>query len=211
MSDTDTTYKDPHDCAAKPACRSDIFGEKSCKCYAQDLSDDSYTCADGTLNCKSSEQNTPSTTRQFVCADGSLNCDPSDQTVRINKWNQFCAYEGADGFLYPCDSKCCNDGVGCPGECDGAPAAKPQGVPTYNPEQSHDNIVQSTSEVKFNTFLKAVAVIVVTIVVVNFLILLFFGGTSKNATKNAPQVIKFIAGVNRSTLNGLKSILEPTK
>jgi len=210
MSDTDTTYKDPHDCAAKPACRSDIFGEKSCKCYAQDLSDDSYTCADGTLNCKSSEQNTPSTTRQFVCTDGSLNCDPSDQTVRINRWNQFCAYEGADGFLYPCDAKCCNDGAGCPGECDGVPAATPQGVPTYNPDQSHD-IVQSTSEVKFNTFLKAVIVIVVVVVVVNFLILLFFGGTSKNATKNAPRVIKFIAGVNRSTLNVMKSILDSEK
>ena len=39
-------------------------------------------------------------------------------------YDQFCAYEEA-GFLVPCNKGCCNDGKGCPGQCDGAIDAPP--------------------------------------------------------------------------------------
>jgi len=50
---------------------------------------------------------------------------PAQRTVRINS-DQFCGYEGLDGFIYGCDSKCCADG--CPGECSGVGPRPPNGI-----------------------------------------------------------------------------------
>ena len=169
---------DPHDCTVKPVCRKDIYGDKECKCYAQDL--DNHT---------------------FVCPDGTLNCELSEKTVPSAKADQMCAYEGEDGFLYSCDQRCCNEGTGCPGECDGVPPAQPQGVPTYDIAQQHAKTPDDEVKFRFNLFLKIVLVVVVGIIIINFLIALVYG-TSKEATAHAPKVIKFfVAGVNRNSVN----------
>lgn len=39
-------------------------------------------------------------------------------------YEQQCAYE-ENGFLIPCNAGCCNEGKGCPGECEGAIDAPP--------------------------------------------------------------------------------------
>lgn len=39
-------------------------------------------------------------------------------------YDQFCGYE-ENGFLVPCNKGCCNDGKGCPGQCEGAIDAPP--------------------------------------------------------------------------------------
>ena len=50
---------------------------------------------------------------------------PAQRTVRINS-DQFCGYQGLDGFIYGCDSKCC--ATGCPGECSGVGPRPPNGI-----------------------------------------------------------------------------------
>jgi len=43
--------------------------------------------------------------------------------------NQFCGYLGRDGrTVHPCSKKCCNGGMGCPGECRGVSAKRPDAV-----------------------------------------------------------------------------------
>jgi len=118
-----------------------------------------------------------------------------------------CAYEGDDNFLYSCDQKCCNEGKGCPGECNGVPSASPQGVPTYNIEQPH---LMSDTKIKYNSFMKIVLIVIVSIVVINLLIALVYG-TSNSATKNAPGVVKFVNGVNKNTINRFKSMFNKYK
>ena len=47
--------------------------------------------------------------------------DSTDPTA-----DQFCGYVGADGkTVFPCSPNCCNKGRGCPGQCRGVEAKRP--------------------------------------------------------------------------------------
>ena len=42
------------------------------------------------------------------------------------KEDQICGYYDDDNVFYSCGPDCCNDGAGCPGECEGAEPSNPQ-------------------------------------------------------------------------------------
>jgi len=47
--------------------------------------------------------------------------------------DQFCGYIGVDGkTVHMCAPNCCNGGLGCPGQCKGTPAKRPQAVRNTN-------------------------------------------------------------------------------
>lgn len=51
---------------------------------------------------------------------------PKEERVRRINSEQFCAFEGDDGFLYGCDKGCCEGG--CPGQCEAVEPRPPVGV-----------------------------------------------------------------------------------
>lgn len=72
--------------------------------------------------------------------------------------NQICAYESKDGFLYPCDSGCCQGG--CPGQCLDVKPRPPQGTYkkiVFTKEQQNLKVFPLTYTLLIVMFLLAVA------------------------------------------------------
>jgi hypothetical protein len=47
--------------------------------------------------------------------------------------DQFCAFMTDEGILEGCDEGCCNNGKGCPGQCDNVPPQEPEAFDTSIP------------------------------------------------------------------------------
>lgn len=61
------------------------------------------------------------------CYNNDKNCMCFTDSDSTNpEGDQFCGYIGADGeTVYPCAANCCNGGLGCPGQCRGVDAKRP--------------------------------------------------------------------------------------
>jgi hypothetical protein len=73
-----------------------------------------------------------------------------------NADNQMCARE-KDGVYYECEAGCCNDGLGCPGQCEEVAAA-----PAFRVVTDYDTI----NTKKSMTFEKAVNALVLTLMAI---------------------------------------------
>ena len=77
--------------------------------------------------------------------------------------NQFCGYIDRDGVtVHPCSQNCCNGGLGCPGQCRGVTAKRPDAVRDLTGKRKtqvntvfndHERIIAFENIFKFLVFL----------------------------------------------------------
>ena len=67
--------------------------------------------------------------------------DTNDDKNQAVKANQICAYESAEGYLFPCDAGCCEGG--CPGQCPDVAPRPPQKA--YTPNSVEKSKTKSSS------------------------------------------------------------------
>lgn len=87
-------------------------------------------------------------------------------TTEDGSKTQFCAYEEA-GNLYLCNKGCCNNGEGCPGECNGVLPSPPYRV------RSADRIV-TMSDVQFDEKIIESTMILIGLLLVSTTMLIVF-------------------------------------
>ena len=79
--------------------------------------------------------------------------------------DQFCGYVGADGkTVFPCSPNCCNNGMGCPGQCRDVDPKRPDYI-----RDVKEKIVQSlsiaTPEQRLDFFEKVLKILIALIII----------------------------------------------
>lgn len=94
-------------------------------------------------------------------------------------YDQFCAYE-ENGFLVPCNKGCCNDGKGCPGQCDGAIDSPP-----YKSDVGLKKL--SEADVNIERTVNLLIFLIIALIILSTLLLLI-SGLKNNDIKLTEQI-----------------------